>query len=91
MADAKNSGGIFFTDPSTKEKETDFDFTGTAILAGYKLVADASASSKLYIGGYKKVQSSCLSILLNQLRMELPQLNLQVLSKSNPTGDKNEI
>jgi hypothetical protein len=55
MADAKNSGGIFFTDPSTKEKETDFDFTGTAILAGYKLVADASASSKLYIGGYKKV------------------------------------
>jgi hypothetical protein len=31
MADAKNSGGIFFTDPSTKEKETDFDFTGTAI------------------------------------------------------------
>ena len=51
MADAKNSGGIFFTDPSTKEEETDFDFTGTAILSGYRLVADAGASSKLYIGG----------------------------------------
>ena len=55
MADAKNSGGIFFTDPSTKEKETDFDFTGTAILSGYRSVADAGASSKLYLGGYKKV------------------------------------
>jgi len=55
MADAKNSGGIFFTDPATKEKETDFDFTGTAILSGYKLVADAGASSKLYLGGYRKI------------------------------------
>lgn len=54
MADAKNSGGIFFTDPATKEKETDFDFTGSVILSGYRLIADPNASSKLYLGGYKK-------------------------------------